>query len=75
MVTDALEVGVFIENSVVCVQEKVKGVLVEKVHLKENNAVCLCASYSKSQMLLLQVYFVDPKKSFGVRGAIMSRPD
>lgn len=45
MITDALEVGVFVEDRVVCVQEKLKGVLVEEVHLEENNAVCLCASY------------------------------
>lgn len=43
MITDALEVGVFIEHGVVRVQEKVKGVLVEEVHLEENNAARLCA--------------------------------
>lgn len=42
MITDALEVGVFIEHSVVRIQEKVKGVLVEEVHLEENNATIMC---------------------------------
>lgn len=40
MIADALEVGVFVEHRVVRVQEKLEGVLVEEVHLEENNAVC-----------------------------------
>lgn len=35
MIGDALEVGVFVEHRVVCVQEKLEGVLVEEVHLEE----------------------------------------
>ena len=33
MITDALQVGVLIQHSVVGIQEKVKGVLVQEVHL------------------------------------------
>lgn len=40
MITDALEVGVLIQDSVVCVQEKVKRVLVQEVHLKKYG-ICL----------------------------------
>lgn len=36
MVTDALEVGVLIQHRVVGVQEKVKGVLVQEVHLEKD---------------------------------------
>lgn len=35
MIANDTEVRVFIEHSVVCIQEKVKGVLVEEVHLEE----------------------------------------
>lgn len=73
MVTDALEVGVFIEHSVVSIQEKVKGVLVEEVHLEKNSAVHLSASHSKSQILLLQVD-LDSEKLWR-ESAIVSRPD
>lgn len=45
MITDALKVGVFIQHSVVGIQEKVQGVLVEEVHLEKSKAVCLCDSY------------------------------
>ena len=36
MITDALQVGVLIQHSVVCIQEKVKGVLVQEVHLQQD---------------------------------------
>lgn len=35
MVTDALEVGILIQHCVVGVQEKVKRVLVQKMHLEQ----------------------------------------
>lgn len=52
MIADALEVGVFIQHSVVSIQEEVQGVLVEEVHLEGNKAV-------KNQIVLLYGYFVD----------------
>lgn len=36
MIADALKVGVLIQHSVVGIQEKVKGVLVQKVHLEQD---------------------------------------
>ena len=36
MIADALEVGVLIQHSVVCIQEEVKRVLVQEVHLEED---------------------------------------
>lgn len=36
MIADALKVGVLIQHSVVGIQEKVKGVLVQKVHLERD---------------------------------------
>lgn len=36
MIANALEVGVLIQHSVIGIQEKVKGVLVQEVHLEKN---------------------------------------
>lgn len=36
MIADAFEVGVLIQHRVVGVQEKVKGVLVQEVHLEQD---------------------------------------
>lgn len=36
MIADALKVGVLIQHGVVGIQEKVKGVLVQKVHLEQD---------------------------------------
>lgn len=42
MITDAFEVGVLIQHCVVGVQEEVKGVLVQEVHLEQDRKkVCL----------------------------------
>lgn len=36
MIADALEVGVLVQHCVVGIQEKVKGVLVQEVHLEQD---------------------------------------
>lgn len=36
MIANALKVGVLIQHGVVGIQEKVKGVLVQEVHLEQN---------------------------------------
>lgn len=46
MVADALEVGILIQHRVVGVQEKVKRVLVQEMHLEQETKnlrlVCMC---------------------------------
>lgn len=44
MVTDAFEVGVFIQHSVVGVEEKVERVLIQEVHLKASRNICRSVS-------------------------------
>lgn len=36
MIADALQVGVLVQHSMVGIQEKVKGVLVQEVHLEQD---------------------------------------
>lgn len=47
MITDALKVGVLIQHGVVGVQEKVKGVLVQEVHLEQEKTKRICLSNAK----------------------------
>lgn len=42
VVSDALQVGVLIQHGVVGVQEKVKGVLVQEVHLERDTKIHFC---------------------------------
>lgn len=64
MIADALKVGVLMQHGVVGVQEKVKGVLVQEVHLEQE----------KTKRIVCFVYQI-PKYRTDTQGISTKRPD